>query len=63
MTPKNCIECEYSKTCTDAYYGGTTCKHYYDMIEAIFDKSRSDDRCKPHSNFLEVGPRGKKMIP
>ena len=44
MTPKNCIECEYSKTCTDAYYGGTTCRHYYDMIEAIFGHS---DVCHP----------------
>ena len=35
MIPDNCRECEFSKTCTAAYYGSTTCKHE----KAIVDKA------------------------
>lgn len=43
-TPKNCIECEYYKTCTNAYYGSTTCKYHDDIMKAILDKEKKDGR-------------------
>lgn len=42
--PKNCSECEYYKTCTNAYYSGTTCKHHDDIMKAILDKGKKDGR-------------------
>lgn len=49
--PKNCTECEYTKTCK-SHFGGLGCKHKEEivaegrkavMVHETFDKESSED--------------------
>lgn len=44
MIPKNCTECEYYRSCFNAYYGSLNCKHRDDIIKAARDKEKKNGR-------------------